>query len=208
MAGKTDNKLITIILAIIILIAIVTIVYINLPEEETKEDDTSGQDTNNNNTTTEDIILSLIYESQDINLTLSELEEFEAYSGSGSYIKTKVLPEVIINGPYNLTGVNFTTIINQVQNLPENYNVTVTASDGWSIEYTKDQINGALDLYNKTGEITEDGIVTMILAYKEDGEYITDEEVGPLRIAFIGDNAITSSSLWLKMVESIEIIEV
>ena len=95
-----------------------------------------------------------------------------------------------------------------MQNLPENYNVTVTASDGWSIEYTKNQINGAFDLYNETGDLIEDRIVTMILAYKEDGGYITDEEEGPLRIVFVGEDVITASGLWLRMVESIEIIEI
>jgi len=155
----------------------------------------------------EENILSIIYESQEINYTLSELEELEAYPGNGSLIKTKVLPDVIIDGPYNFTGVKFTTIISQMDNLPNNYNITVTASDGWTTVFTKDQINGEIEVYNETGDIIEGGNVSMILAYKEDNEYINEED-GPLRIAFIGENAITASNLWSKMVETIEIIEV
>ena len=203
--AEKNSKLITIILAIIILIAIIALVYINLPKDETKEEDKTEDD---------DIIpvgeeiLSIIYESQQINFTLLDLEDLDAYSGSGSFIKTKVLPEVIINGPYNFTGVKFSTLISQIDNLPDNYNITVTASDGWTSEFTMYQTNGEIDLYNETGDILEEGNVTMILAYIEDSEYITDEDVGPLRVAFVGEDVITESNLWSKMVESIEIIEV
>jgi hypothetical protein len=51
--------------------------------------------------------------------------------------------------------------------------------------------------------------MVMILAYKEDGSYYSEidpkNEIGPLRIAFLGDY-YTPSGLWLKMVVSIESI--
>ena len=202
MAEKNNRKIITILLAIVILIAILALVYVNLPEE-TKEDDN-----NDDIIPVGEEVLSIIYESQETNFTLSDLEELEGYSGSGSYIKTKVLPDVLIDGPYNFTGVKFSTLISQMERLPENYNITVIASDGWTSEFTKDQINGEIEVYNETGDIILEGNVTMILAYKEDNEYIDDEEVGPLRIAFVGEDAITASNLWSKMVVTIEIIEV
>lgn len=208
MTEKNYSKLITIILSFIILVAIIALVYVNLPEDKIKEEDLSQDDNNDDIKPGGEKILSIIYEFQEINLTLTDLEDLEAYSGSGNYIKTKALPDVIINGPYNFTGVKFSTLISQIDNLPENYNITVTASDGWTSEFTKDQINGDIDLYNETGEIIKKGNVTMILAYKEDNEYITDEEVGPLRIAFVGEDLITASNLWSKMVELIKIIEV
>jgi hypothetical protein len=71
---------------------------------------------------------------------------------------------------------------------------------------------GYVDVYNETGDIISDETAVMILAYKEDGSYYSeidpDNEIGPLRIAFVGDNIITSSSLWSKMVVSIKIISV
>jgi hypothetical protein len=199
MVEKNDSKLITILLAIIIIIAIIALVYVNLPEEKTGEKDDIIP--------VEEEILSIIYESQEINFTLSNLEELEAYSGSGSFLKIGALPDVIIDGPFNFTGVTFSTLISQMDILPENYNITVIASDGWTSEFTKDQINGEIVLYNETGEIIEEGNVTMILAYIEDNEYINEGD-GPLRIAFIGENVITASNLWSKAVEIIEIIEV
>jgi hypothetical protein len=203
MAEKKDSKLITILLAIIIIIAIIALVYANLPEEETKEDN----DNNNDIIPIGEEILSIIYESQKTNFTLSELEALEAYSGSGSYLKIGALPDIIIDGPYNFTGVKFSTLISQIDSLPKNYNITVTASDGWTSEFTKDQINGEIELYNETGEKIEEGNATMTLAYIEDNEYINEND-GPLRIAFIGENVITASNLWSKAVEIIEIIKV
>jgi len=70
---------------------------------------------------------------------------------------------------------------------------------------------GEVEVYNENGNITEDETAEMIVAYKENGEYYSeiepDNEVGPLRIAFVGeDTPITSSSLWAKMITTIDII--
>ena len=52
----------------------------------------------------------------------------------------------------------------------------------------------------------------MILAYKEDGEYYSEIDpenvIGPLRVAFVDDNVITSSNLLSKMVVSIDVISI
>jgi len=205
-----SNKIITIALAIIITFAAIAIIYVNLPEGTKTTDDTDDetQDETEDEEEPEDVILTITYESEIYEYSLSDLEDMESYIGSGSYIKTKALPEVIINGPYTFTGIKFTTLMDQIDDIPKNYNITVTATDGWNSEYTMSQINGNVDTYNETGNITEGDTVIMILAYKEDGEYITDEEIGPLRIAFLGEDVITASNLWSKMVESIEIVEV
>jgi len=199
MVEKNNSKLITILLAIIIIIAIIALVYVNLPDE--------NNDKNNDIIPVEEQILTIIYKSQETNFTISNLETLGAYSGNGSYLKIGALPDIIIDGPFNFTGVKFSTLISQIESLPENYNITVTASDGWTNEFTKDQINGKIEMYNETGEIIEEGNVTMILAYIEDNEYINKED-GSLRIAFIGKNVITASNLWSKAVEIIEIVEV
>ncbi|RLF36428.1 MAG: hypothetical protein DRM99_02755 [Thermoplasmata archaeon] len=203
-----NEKIITIALAIVISLAAVTIIYVNLPQK----DNLSGQnniatETPSNNEETTLLIVS--FEGEQKNYTLSDLEQLEEYSGNGSYIKTKLLPDtVIIKGPYNFTGVKVSTLLDDFDNLPENYNITVTASDGWSKEFTKDNVNGVIDVYNETGEIIGDSSATMVLAYKENGEYLTNDTGGPLRIVFVGDNVITASNLWVKMVVSIEITEV
>jgi hypothetical protein len=200
--GEATNKILTLVFAIVIIIAAITLIYVNLPEEGTKEE---TDKTNDEVNTTK--VLSFSYKDEQINYTLPDLEDLEEYTASGSYIKTGWLPTVVINGPYNYTGVRFTTLINQFNNLPDNYNITVESSDEWISTYTYNETQGNVEIYNDTGNITGVGGATMLLAYKEDGEYLTNETDGPLRIVFVGENTITSSKLWAKWVISIEIIE-
>ena len=69
-----------------------------------------------------------------------------------------------------------------------------------------DNIDGNVDIYDEKGNILPNETAVMILAYKENGEYFSDNETGPLRVAFVDNNYITSSSLWSKRVVSIEVI--
>ena len=92
-------------------------------------------------------------------------------------------------------------------NLPSNYSILVNTSDFTTFNYNKSVINGQVEIYNESGNITQTGGVTMILAYKQDGIYLTDTDDGPLRIAFVNNGKITSSQLWARMVVSFEIIE-
>jgi len=196
---KSINKIITIVFVIVIILAVITVLYMYLPK--------NTEDEKHLDTTEESPIFFLIFNDIEINLTLSDIESLETYSASGTYIKEGALPDnVIINGPYNFTGVNVSIILNQIENLPEQYIIKVTATDNWTTEYNMSEINGLVSIYNESGNITNDGEVTMLLAYKEEQEYINDTDVGPLRIVFVDSESITSSRLWTKMVYSIEII--
>jgi len=206
--GKNE-KIITLILAIVISLAAITIIYVSLPNDS--DTNTADQEdiTNGENSSVEENILTLIYGEEELEYTLSDLEEMEAYSGSGKQIKAGALPEeVIIKGPYNFIGVRFTTLFGEIDNLPSNYNVTVTATDDWVNHFTKDNITGNVWIYNESGVSINNTGATMLLAYKEDSEYISVEDGGPLRIGFLGDEIITESDLWAKKVATIEIIEV
>lgn len=207
MTDENNNRMITVALIVVILIAAVTLLYINLPEENSNSED----QTSNNIPEDTTVIFSLIYEDTTLEYTLSELEDLEEYTGSGSYIKTKLLPDtVLINGPWDFVGVRISKLLDQISSIPENYNITFTASDGWTSEYTKNQVLGEIDLYNESGNVTGNEGATMILAYKQDGDYIPEgeDEAGPLRVAFIGGDIITGSNLWAKMVISMQIVEV
>ncbi len=206
MAENNSNKTITIALAVIICIAAIVLLYVNLPQDST--------DTTDDNQNTEPLVLlTLIYNNTENEYTLEELENFTSVTDTGRYVKSKLLPDTVLITPdlnesaWSFTGVAVKTLIDEFENIPDKYNITVTASDDWTSEYTKDQVEGTIDIYNETGNVTSTTGATMILAYTQDGEYI-DEEDGPLRIALIGDDVITSSNLWSKMVVSIEIVEV
>ena len=209
---KEKNMMITIALAIIIVIAAAVIIYVNLPVDNSSEDTNSKADENQDNTTVnDDIIFSLSYNNSKVNYTLDDLEAIKSFTGQGRYIKTKLLPDsIVIEESQNFTGVPIRFIMDVFEDIPESFNITVVSSDGWTSDFTYDQINGNVDIYNETADIIENETAQMILAYKVDGQYYSEVdpegETGPLRIAFVGsNNPITSSNLWAKLVVSIEI---
>jgi hypothetical protein len=197
--AEEKNKAITLVLIFIIIIAIITIVYVNLPKEE----DTKHKTTNEES----DTLLTFTFRDEITNYTLNDFEILEEFTGKGTYIKTGWLPDVVIEGPYNFTGIRVDTILNQIDNLPKNYTIRVSSSDGWTTDYNQSTVSGQVSIYNESGNVTQIGGATMILAYKKEGTYMTDAEEGPLQVAFINDGKITSSKLWTKMVVSLEIVE-
>lgn len=185
---NNTNQLITLGLIIVIIIAAIILLYVNFPRTE--------------NIIQDENILNLKYGDQQINYTISELESLESYNGIGGFINR-------VNktyGPYEYTGVPISYLIEQMTNIPENYSLLITASDGWETTFDINKIHGNVEIYNETGIKEGTGNTTMIIAYKENGEYITNPDEGPYRVTFV-DDYYTSSSLWSRMVESIEIIE-
>ena len=214
---KISNKLITTILAVIIIIAAVVILYVNLPEDnnEKQSDDETGQEEEEEQEEQEEeepeeeepeFIFNLTFEENQTSYTLEELESIESYSCTATMIKFGLLPEVVTEGPNEFTGIKISTLLNQIENLPENYNISVKTSDGWIVEYNMSEIEGNLDIYNESGVIVNNTGATMMLAYKMNGENLVEGE-GPLRIIFCHDEFYTPSLYWTKLVISIELIE-
>lgn len=185
---NNTNQLITLGLLIIIIIAAIILLYVNLSRTE--------------NIIQDENILNIKYGDQQINYTISELESLESYTGIGGFINR-------VNktyGPFEYTGVTISYLIEQMTNIPENYSLLITASDGWETTFDLNEIHGIVEIYNETGTKEGTGNTTMIIAYKENREYITNPDEGPFRVTYV-DDYYTSSSLWSRMVESIEIIE-
>ena len=152
------------------------------------------------------IILTITFDDYTADYSLEDLESIDSYTGTGRFINKLGK----ISNSSSFTGVRISEILDEIPNLSDNYNISVVASDGYEVIYTKDIIDGNLDIYGEEGNILSNETAVMILAYKEDGEYYSvidpDGETGPLRVAFVGDDVITSSSIWLRMVVSIEVI--
>jgi hypothetical protein len=194
--NKKSNLIISIALIIVIIIAIGVLVYINLPQEKNKQ------------VIKQKGYVNIFFGEDEYNYTMQKIQEFDSISGSGSFIKLGWLPEIKIDGPFNYTGIEIPKLLQNIENLPDRYDIKITASDGRISNYTYNETLGIVDIYNETGNTTEYGNVSMVLAYMKDDDYIIDTDEGPLRIAFIDGGAITSSSLWTKMVVSIEIVEI
>jgi len=196
------NKLITGIIAVAVIIAVVVLVYVNLPSQPSSNGDNTTPPP-----TTRYPILNITYNDYHVNYTLSELEAFPTSTGEGSYLKVNRLPNVSISGPNEYTGVTISYLLSQIPNLPTNFSITATSTDDYTVNYNTSQIQGNVEIYDESGNITGIGNVTMLVAYKEDGEYIPGTEDGPVRIVFVDDGQITPSPLWAKMVESLIITD-
>ncbi len=217
--AEKQTMFITVALVLVIVFAIGVMIYVNLPQEsqneieQNKDSDTNSDQGNQSEEFPDAIILSLLYGDQEITFNLSALTEFETYTGYGRYIKTKFLPDSVILGDvYEYAGVSLQTLLGVLDDLPKNYTLNVTAGDGYITEYSKDESFGYVDIYNENGTIIN-GTAVMLLAFMENGSYYfeidPDNEIGPLRIAFVGEHTrITSSALWSKKVISIEINEI
>lgn len=193
---KKADRLVTAILAVVIIIAVAALIYVNLPHEES-----TSQNNSSNNQTNEQAYLVISYGNESFNYTMSELMNMESYTGSGGYIKKSGT----IVGPDNYTGVNVSTLLQEFSNLPSNYTLTVTASDGYTVGYTYDEIKGHVPVYDESWNETGTGNLTMIIAYKENGVLLNESTGGSFRVAFVDDGAISSSKLWARYVARLSI---
>ncbi len=189
-------KIITIVLALIIIIAAITIIYTSLPKNENETENTNGNQQENG------IVLRMLYNDTYKNYALDQLQELESLTGSGGYINAIN----VTSGPYELTGVSISTLLEQFDILSENYSINVKAIDNYSRIFNLSYINGDIPVFNDTGEQIGIGDAIMIINYKENGDYLADSD-GPLRLAFIYEDGFTSSKIWIKQVVSILIID-
>ena len=155
------------------------------------------------NTQPEKTLLTISVGSQLYNYTLNELTALDNISGQGSYIN-KVGK---ITGPNTYTGVTVSLLLSTIPSLPTNYTFHAIASDGYARNYSINEVNGHVMVFNETGGEIGTGSLTMIIAYKENGVFLNEATNGPLRIAFIYTLPyITNSGLWLNSLVKIEIM--
>lgn len=199
---KNTNKIFTFILALIICISAIVLLYVNLPEDDTADGDIIDGNVDNNQTDEPVIALTVRYGDEQVNYTIDEIESMISYTGEGA----KINNYYTITGPYNYTGVKISTFLSEFKNLPLNYSINSTSIDGYTQHYTYQEIQGNVEKLNETRVSVGIGNFSMIVAYKLDGEDITDSEDGPLMIVFV-DEYYSDSSLWAKQLNLIEIIK-
>ena len=200
------SKMLTILLAIVISIAAIAVLYVNLPENEGNDDtgNIDNQEPEGNETEEPVVLFSVTYKNTDYNYTLENLVSIEEYTGNIRYIKLGWLPEIVITDPINFTGVRWSTLATKIGISSENYSLLIKATDG-SDEYNISMINGYVDVYNESGNKTGKDNLTFLIAYKQEGEYISED--GPVVTIFVDEGKIISSKLKTKYVKSIEVID-
>lgn len=130
------------------------------------------------------------------------LRTLPSITGEGGYKKAS--GDII--GPFNFTGVTFSILLEQFATVPEDYVLIIRSSDGYTSEYTKAVVEGAVNGYTPSGNPLDSINSTMILAYEQDGSPIVNG--GPLKIVFLNqDGNLTDGFRWAKYVVSITILE-
>ncbi len=190
------NKYITVVLAIVIIASVIVYLYVNFAN--------TGVDTQNPENET---VLTLNYGGESHTFSFDQLLEIESITGYGSYRTSK--PS--FSGTGNWTGIPIITLVNYFDNIPENYSLEINSSDGESQVYNYDTVNGYVDVYDPENVSNDEPLgknnLTMVVAYKFNGNYFNESKDGKLRIAFVGEEGtITHAGLWWKFVDDIEII--
>jgi len=199
-SGKEEkiNKYISAVLVVAIIAAAGVYAYTHLVEKETG-DSGAGQTPV---VEPEETLLTISVGSESFNYSLDEITALDGITGQGRYIN-KVGK---ITGPNNYTGISISVLLGTIESLPVNYTLRAIASDEYALNYSMDEVNGQVTVYNETGEEIGIGNMTMIIAYKENGELLNETTSGPLRVAFVDEQgSITSSGLWLRSLVKIEI---
>jgi len=132
--------------------------------------------------------------------TLDDLKNMEAYTGVGGMVTKTDVKE-----PSNFTGIRLKTLIQKL-GIGSNTSIAVqiTALDGYSQVFNESAINGFVDVYEPSGNLTDaTSYPALILAYEENGVRISDED-GPVRVAFVSESVVyTNSKYWVKQVVQI-----
>ena len=139
-------------------------------------------------------------------LTLNEsaIAKLESLTSQGGF-KTSVGR---LEGIGNYTGVRLIDLCNLIGGINSMCSLRINASDGYSMDYTYDQVmgNDFVTFSPATGDETNHTQpLTLILAYYKNGLNLTSDE-GPLRLSIVSpEGVLTESHWWIKYVEKIEI---
>ena len=139
-------------------------------------------------------------------LTLNEsgIATLEPFESRGGFLTSAGS----IRGIGNYTGVRLVDLCGLVGGITNSCSLRVTASDGYSMVYTYDQLmgNNLVTFDPATGDgVNHTQPLTAVLAYYKDGANLTSDE-GPLRIGILGsEGLLTEGHWWIKYVVKIEI---
>ena len=195
-----NSKSKNVIFGIVIIIAIGVYASANLYEKEaTKTDNIEIP-----NIVSQEKLLTVSYNSTNYSFSLDELiSSFKSVSGLG----TRINQIGKISGPNNYTGVPIPLLLESINGLPDNYWLIANASD-YEYNFSKENVNGKVELYDENSKSYFIGNMTMILAYEINDKFLDEKNGGPLRIVLIDDKgSITHSSMWVSSVNKLIVIK-
>jgi DMSO/TMAO reductase YedYZ molybdopterin-dependent catalytic subunit len=140
-------------------------------------------------------------------LTMDELQAMPAREAWGGFMTSTG----DIHAPAQMAGVPLADLAEMAGALEPGTGVRVVAEDGYAMTLSYDQIaNGDFIAYDPaTGEeTTADSPLELIVAYARDGEPLSAEREGTLRLAIVSDDQmqVTDGHWWVKWVDQIVLI--
>ena len=184
-AGMGSKKLAAMVIAVALLIAL-PLSYLAIE--------------NMNSGGSEHVAVTVTANEETVDLTISQLRDMDTCDGSGYLMKSTGT----ILGPLNYTGVPVKDLIDLVYD-GDNYSLRVVAWDDYEMTYNSVQVeNGTFPVYDLDGTVLGPMNVTMMLAFEDDGEEMTYDD---LRIVLVDESVpITDGHFWAKQVKSIEVL--
>ncbi len=147
-----------------------------------------------------DTLLKLTFGDESRYYTLNDLLTFDSITGNGG--RKNVINK--ITSPKQYTGILISTLAQEFTEMPSKYHLQAISDDGYILDYTFDDVQGNVMVYDDKGKEIGVGGVSMVLATMENGE---TGYYGSLRIVFINEaEPITFSALWAKWVVEIRFI--
>lgn len=140
----------------------------------------------------ERVVLEVVGFEETKSLTMTELQGMTPTEGWGGTVSSAG----VISPPQQLKGVSLLSLADLVGGLEPGMGVSIVAKDGYSMTMSYEQIfNGDFITYDPgTGlENTVEGPLQVIVAYERDGNPISAEDDGPLRMFIVSpknDNII------------------
>jgi DMSO/TMAO reductase YedYZ molybdopterin-dependent catalytic subunit len=149
--------------------------------------------------------MEIVSGEQSVTLTWDDIQALPAYEGVGGRISSvgSVTP------PTKFKGVTLEDLCGLVGGITEENSISVIAKDGYAMTFSYDQITtGDFPTYDpSTGDESPfDGKLWVVVAYEEEGAFVSTDGDGPLRLAILGSQKlVTDGHWWIKWVEKIEI---
>ena len=155
-----------------------------------------------------DIVLTVNVSDSSTNYTIDDLTKMPNITGCTGFVKTGTSPAVIVS-PSNWTGIPLVYLLALTGSLPMNYSLQVLSSDGYTSYFTMTEVQGTIEAYNSsTAEPIGPRNFTMVLAYMQNGELLTNETGGPLRLVLFPDgDYLSAGHSWPKFVQEITVID-
>lgn len=129
-----------------------------------------------------------------------DLNSLEAFTVQGGFRKSTGT----LVGPENVTGPKLEDVLDEIGGITEDQALEVTASDGYTMTLSYEQVLGHVLGYDDTGQALKVEEFEVLIITETDGEELTK---GFPRLAFVSDDGLLSDGhFWIKDIASLKVV--